>query len=220
MCIRDRFTDRRGNTTTLEYDQLIGSPTKVINPDLTEQTFTYDSNGRLLTQTNELGVVVQTIVYDDLGRQLSVAGADGQLTTFEYDFDLLASETVTINATESQVTSYEYDDNNRLFRQTDGIGAVVELTYDANGNVLSLTDPVGNETSYVFDALNRQIQETDPLGNITSYVYDAVGNLTEQTDRLGRRIEFQYDERDRQTAELWYAVDGTCLLYTSDAADE
>ena len=68
-------TDRRGNTTTLEYDQLIGSPTKVINPDLTEQTFTYDSNGRPLTQTNELGVVVQTIVYDELGRQLSIAGA-------------------------------------------------------------------------------------------------------------------------------------------------
>ena len=129
------------------------------------------------------------------------------------------SETVTINATESQVTSYEYDDNNRLFRQTDGIGAVIELTYDANGNVLSLTDPVDNETSYVFDALNRQTQETDPLGNITTYVYDAVGNLTEKTDRLGRRIEFVYDERDRQTAELWYAVDGTLIETSSYTYD-
>jgi RHS repeat-associated protein len=216
------ITDRRGNTTTLEYAQLIGSPTRVINPDLTEQNFTYDSLGRPLTQTNELGVVVQTIVYDGLGRQLSVTGADGQLTTYEYDFDLLMSETVTINATESQVTSYEYDDNNRLFLQTDGIGAVVELTYDANGNVLSLTDPVGNETSYVFDALNRQIQETDPLSQITTYVYDAVGNLTEKTDRLGRRIEFVYDVLDRQTAELWYAVDGTLIetsSYTYDIFD-
>ena len=212
-------TDRRGNTTSFEYDQLIGSPTRVINPDLTEQTFTYDSNGRLLTQTNELGVVVQTVTYDAVGRQLSVAGADGQLTTFEYNAYLLISETVRISDIESQVTSYEYDDNNRLFRQTDGIGAVIELTYDANGNVLSLTDPVGNETSYVFDALDRLIQETDPLGNITTYVYDAVGNLTEQIDRLDRRIEFVYDERDRLTAELWYTADGTLIetsTYTYD----
>ena len=162
---------------------------------MTEQTFTYDPNGRLLTQTNELGVVVETITYDDLGRQLFVAGADGQLTTFEYNADLLISITARINDIESQVASYEYDDNNRLFRQTDGSGAVIELTYDANGNVLSLTDPVDNETSYVFDALDRQIQETDPLGNITTYVYDAVGNLTEQIDRLDRRITSETDKR-------------------------
>ena len=213
------ITDRRGNTTTLEYGQLIGSPTRVINPDNTTQEFTYDANGRPLTQTNELGVVVQTIVYDELGRQLSISGADGQLTTFEYNGELLASETVTIDATQSQVTTYEYDDNNRLFRQTDGIGAVVELTYDANGNTTSLTDPVGNTTSYVFDALDRQIEETDPLGEITTYGYDAVGNLTERVDRLGRRITFEYDERDRQTAELWFAVDGTLIetsTYTYD----
>ena len=164
-------------------------------------------------------MVVQTITYDALGRQLSVAGADGQLTTFEYNADLLISETVRINDIESQVTSYEYDDNNRLFRQTDGIEAVIELTYDANGNVLSLTDPVGNETSYALDALDRQIQETDPLGNITTYAYDAVGNLISQIDRLGREIEFQYDDRDRQIAELWYTTDGTLIetsTYTYD----
>lgn len=213
------ITDRRGNTTTLEYGQLIGSPTKVTNPDLSTQEFTYDDNGRPLTQTNELGVVVQTIQYDDLGRQLSVSGADGQLTTYVYDADLLASETVTINATEVQTTTYQYDDNNRLFKQTDANGGVVELTYDAQGNTTSLTDPVGNKTSYVFDALNRQIEETDPLDKITTYGYDAVGNLTEKVDRLGRLITFQYDGMNRQTAELWYSADGTLIetsTYTYD----
>ncbi len=147
------ITDRRGNTTQLEYDQLIGSPTRVINPDATTQEFTYDEQGRPLTQTNELGVITSTVVYDDLGRQLSVSGADGQLTTYVYDAELLASETVTINATDVQTTTYEYDDNNRLFKQTDANGGVVELTYDAAGNTTSLTDPVGNKTAYVFDAL-------------------------------------------------------------------
>ena len=216
------LTDRRGNTTTLEYAQLIGSPTLVTNPDLTTQQFTYDDLVRPLTQINELGVVVQTITYDDAGRQLSVAGADGQLTTYIYDGDLLLSETVRINATEDQVTSYEYDANNRLSRQTDGIGAVVELTYDPVGNVTSLKDPVGNITSYEFDEIDRQIQETDPLGNITTYIYDETGNLTEKVDRLGRRIEFAYDEMDRQTSELWYAVDGTLIetsSYTYDIFD-
>ena len=95
------ITDRRGNTTELEYNQLIGSSSRVTNPDGTTQEFTYDDNGRPLTQTNELGVVVQTIQYDELGRQLSVTGADGQQTTFEYNGELLSSVTVRINANDT-----------------------------------------------------------------------------------------------------------------------
>ena len=57
------------------------------------------------------------------------------------------------------------------------------------------------------------------MGQITTYDYDAVGNLTEKVDRLDRKIEFQYDAMDRQTAEFWYAADGTLIetsTYTYD----
>ena len=131
----------------------------------------------------------------------------------------MLSETVRISDTENQVTTYEYDANNRLFKQTDGIGAVIELTYDPVGNVTSLKDPVGNITSYVFDEIDRQIQETDPLDKITTYGFDEVGNLTEKVDRLGRSIEFVYDALGRQESELWYANDGTLIETSSYSYD-
>ncbi|MEM6472792.1 MAG: RHS repeat-associated core domain-containing protein, partial [Planctomycetota bacterium] len=205
------LTDRRGNTSTLVYDQLVASPTTIINPDLTTQTFTYDQVGRPLTQANELGTVVSEITYDDAGRVLTTAGADGQLTTNTYDGNLLASQSVKIDTTKSQITQFEYDGNGRIFRQTDANGGIVELTYDPQGNVLSLTDPVQNTTSYQYDVLNRQTVETNPLGNESRFVYDEVDNLVERRDRLGRRIVFIYDAMNRQVDEVWYAMDGSLV---------
>ena len=62
----------------------------------------------------------------------------------------------------SRITDYEYDDNDRLIRQTDSEGGVVNFRYDAQGNRVLLQDPVGNITTWVYDALNRVAEERDP----------------------------------------------------------
>ena len=207
-------TDRNNNTLVFEYTSgcaCPNTPSKITYPDLTTNEFTYDNLGQQLTHKNELGVVTASVVYDDSGRTLTTTLADGQTATNVFNGALLASQTVMINNTDSQVTSFEYDANGRIIRQTDSNNGVVELKYDVRGNILSLTDAMLNTTSYEYDPLNRRTSDTDALGNESTFLYDGLGNLIEQTDRLGRRIETVFDEINRPIAELWYAVDDSLV---------
>ena len=76
---------------------------------------------------------------------------------------LLESPATPIDERFSRITDFEYDAADRLIRQTDPEGGVVEFRYDPNGNRVLLQDPVGNITTWVYDALNRVIEERDPF---------------------------------------------------------
>ena len=76
---------------------------------------------------------------------------------------LLESPATPIDDRFSRITDFEYDAADRLIRQTDPEGGVVEFRYDPNGNRVLLQDPVGNITTWVYDALDRVIEERDPF---------------------------------------------------------
>ncbi len=63
-----------------------------------------------------------------------------------------------IGQRKSRITDFDYDANDRIIRQTDAEGGMVEFRYDANGNRVLLQDPVGNITTWVYDSLNRVIE--------------------------------------------------------------
>ncbi len=77
--------------------------------------------------------------------------------------DLNSSKEELIAEGKSRVTDYEYDDRNRLIRQTDAEGGVVRFRYDNEGNRVLLQDPVGNITAWTYDSLNRVVEERDPF---------------------------------------------------------
>jgi RHS repeat-associated protein len=259
---RQTFTDFNGNTTTFDYTQNCpcGSPTKVIFADGTFQVFAYNQFGQVTREefheADGTLVEIRETQYDNSGRvteeKSGVAGDPKHPATIvrkHYDGHLLDWEIIVNPASPnetpdtpvadrlSRITDYEYDTNDRLIRQTDAEGGVVEFRYDANGNRVLLQDPVGNITTWVYDTLNRVSEERDPFYNenltidqaiaelteasgtscatnlpaehVRLTCYDAEGNQSKTIDRNGRRREFDYDPAGRLLTENWFNADSS-----------
>ena len=169
-----------------------GSPHKSTNADGTYQTFDYNQFGQVTKeQTFEAnGTLVEQkqTFYDDSGRvirELIGAGNNplhpptdvrkyysGNLLDWEIivspqslnpDGSLKESPTTPVAQRKSRITDYDYDAADRLVRQIDAMGGIVNFRYDAQGNRVLLQDPVGNITTWTYDTLNRVSEERDPF---------------------------------------------------------
>jgi len=95
------------------------------------------------------------------------------------------------------VTSYEYDNLNRLTKITypqtlNGQPAVIEYGYDAVGNRTLMITPKGT-TNYIYDDAGRLASITHPNFSTVSYEYDKVGNRTKMTYPNGVYTTYEYD---------------------------
>ena len=169
-----------------------GSPHKLTNADGTYQTFEYNQFGQVTKdQTFEAnGTLVEQkqTFYDASGRvtrEIIGAGTDplhppteirrfyqGNLIDWEIivspqslnpDGSLKESPSTPVDQRKSRITDYEYDSADRLIRQTDAMGGIVNFRYDAQGNRVLLQDPAGNITTWTYDTLNRVSEERDPF---------------------------------------------------------
>ncbi|MCY2977661.1 MAG: putative Ig domain-containing protein [Planctomycetota bacterium] len=169
-----------------------GSPHKSTNADGTYQTFDYNQFGQVTKeQTFEAnGTLVEQkqTFYEDSGRvtrELVGAGNNplhpptdvrkyysGNLLDWEIivspqslnpNGSLKESPTTPVAQRKSRITDYEYDTADRLIRQIDAMGGIVNFRYDAQGNRVLLQDPVGNITTWTYDTLNRVSEERDPF---------------------------------------------------------
>ncbi|GGI12206.1 RHS repeat-associated core domain-containing protein [Isoptericola cucumis] len=86
------------------------------------------------------------------------------------------------------VTSYRYDDAERL---------------------VGVSDPKGNTWTYDYDLRGRQIATSDPDKGDATSTYDAVGNVVTATDARGETLAYTYDALGRQTTLRDDTVTGT-----------
>ncbi len=164
---------------------------------------TFDSNGLVLSSTDELGHVA----------------------SFTYDAgNNVAAESAQLDSSTTVTTSYTYTSFGEPLTVTDPLGNVTTNTYDSKGNLLTVTSPVpstgvsASVTQFDYDSKGQLTQITDPLHhvttltyyptglintikdaqqNITTYEYDLRGNRTAVVDALTNRTEFQYDLGNR-----------------------
>lgn len=188
---RTQRTEPSGEVLTYEYDSL-NRLIALTRPSGTVR-FTYDSRGRMLTDTAADGSVTQ-YTYDADGRRLSRTDPLGSVTHYTYDAN---GNRLTLTDAAGNVTRFEYDALNRLTRLQMPDGSASHFAYDASNNQTSITDPAGSVTSFIFDLLNRMQSQTDPAGASTSFEYDAVGNQTKITDTAGKSTSFTYDVLNR-----------------------
>ncbi len=214
-----------GTETAYTYDHL-GRVLTEVSPTV-HNTYTYDALGRVISVKNKQNNTA-TNEYDDLGRLIRTTDFLGAETLYTYDaldrviitqveqsdnvymttknyydmsgnlFQVLTSAGTAESPTWN-TTRYEYDELDRLTKQTVG-DIVTEYTYDALGNILTQkTGGVG--TTYTYDALGRMLTSTDALGKTEYYVYDNNGYLIQKTDRKGNVHNMTYNILGRLISE-------------------
>jgi RHS repeat-associated protein len=188
------------------------------NPGAHPTRYTYNVNDHLSTVTDPLGNMT-TLYHNEIG-QLTIEqhdDADGSTIVYAYNTDgTLASQNVQLNAAESALTSYAYDDYKRLITLTDPAPNITTFYYDSTGgtttgykhtdsNVTRIKLPSGKVTQILYDENLRKAKVTVGLGTVdaavTTYTYDAVGNLNTMKDPNGQTSgatwTYNYDARDR-----------------------
>ncbi|EHR69661.1 RHS repeat-associated core domain protein [Burkholderiales bacterium JOSHI_001] len=158
-------------------------------------TWTYDSEGRVLSKSQTIAAVTSTVTLarDSLGRVASMTYPSGMRVDYTYTGDTVSS--VAVNGT-VLLNSITY----RPFSRTPakwawGNGSVYQRSFDADGRITQVT--LG--------------------GLVRSYTYDPTGRITEYNDVLSsgatQRSAFRYDEAGQLTS---YSGPGGNFSYAYD----
>ena len=186
------------DATSVSYGYTSGQLTSYTDQRGKVWTYTYDSHGFLVKETDPLGHKLFENTYGNDGRVTQQLDADNNATTFSWD---PATQTQTVTDPRGNTRKDVYA-SNVLLRRTDALDNTTELshntsldatsstlasgdtttmTYDSNGNLLTATAPAslgGGTKTYTYNANNQVTSITDARGVVTTYGYDANGNNT------------------------------------------
>lgn len=197
---------------------------KIIYPDFTEDQldnpfkyYSYNDVTNEVTVTDENGyeTVIKKDPVDRVVEQIAGYRTDTAVTT-KFSYDALGNK---ISETDGKgnVTTYVYDDQNRLIRKilppvevlNDPNGSskvkspVFSYEYDSEGNLVREVSPLGTVVKHYYDEMNREIktetQFTALDGTkqtvISKTFYDLAGNKVKIVDPQGKTTEFTYTAR-------------------------
>lgn len=213
--------------TQFTYDG-VGQLTKATLPDASFVAYTYDPAHRLTDISNaagdnihytldlmgnrtkeevkdSLGVVRQqkSRSFDALSRLANdLNAANTVIASYSYDNNgNLKSDTrkVDSNLANDKITNYDYDPLNRLSKITDALAGITQYAYNGVDQLVSVTDPKSLITSYSVDGLDNQKQLVSPDTGTTNNTYDAAGNLKTSTDARAKISTYSYDALNRVT---------------------
>ena len=203
--------------TTYEYDAL-DRLVSTTTPDGKTVTTTYSGEGEVLSSTDKGGHTTQYVL-DANGNVVEAIDALGNSTLYEYDLmgNLVKTSLHRVdtqdNVDEWEITTYEYDGNGNLTKQTDADGTVTEYTYSPLDLVTNINYNGGKSVSYQYNGTGELVQMTDWTGT-TSFELDLLNQITKVTDTKGAVVEYEYDATGNQTAVHY--PDDTTVTKTYD----
>lgn len=159
----------------------------------TVASLTYDSKGRVWTQTDATGITT-TLEYNNLDKVTKVIFPDSK-------FIQINRSTLHPNLIDSvtdrggQTTSYTHDELNML-KQTSGPQGIYDYEYDKNGNMKKLIDSNRTpavETIFEYNLDNQLKKKTYADGKYLAYTYDKAGLLATATNARNIATTFTYD---------------------------
>lgn len=186
------FTEKDGGTWIYTYDTTTGTLTSKTDPLGNSASFTYDSNGNMLTRI-EPGVGTTSYNYDSQGNATSVTNPLNQTVTYTYN----ALGQVLTETGAQGTTTNTYDAKGNLLTSTDPAGATTTYEYDTKGNRTKITNAKNQVTIMTYNTAGLLASTTDQTGAVTSYAYNAMGNMLTNTDAAGRTTTFTYDGMNR-----------------------
>jgi RHS repeat-associated protein len=209
------------------------------DPDGTTTSYTYDSAGRVLTQSQAFrGYVATTLsAYDPLGRKFcTVAPAEAAKGTTCPSQPPTTPPTPSANPTSTTdpylgATISTFDAVGRVIQETSPIGGVTLNAYDVAGKQVCTAGPLataGGVTcatpvlSAPIGTLCSSTPVSDPDAGATVTIYNSLGQVAEEINPLGGSTLYSYDPDGNKTCQTDYSDDATnappvTTTYTYDA---
>jgi len=187
------------------------------------------------------GVIDEVAIYDSaLGsteiQQIHQNGLNSESALTGFDTEDYPVSYWSFDEGQINLTKYEYDSLDRVWKVTDAEGNITETlyhpdgkvwkvidaenndsktyTYTVNGNIETVTDAVGNKTDYDYDTFSRLEITNYPDGTFEQLFYEhKTGLLLQQRNRAGQGTYFTYDELNRRRRKITPEND---LLYEYD----
>lgn len=147
----------------------------------------YDNAGRVEYSVDGAGYITAYYYYPHTVQKQQY---EGQYTVTDGMETSDVTNLLTTDHSDSVVTTYTYDNDNRLISTSidmgNGLNLQTVLTLDAMGDVVDSISAYGlpdaEDTHYTYDAAGRMITETkaygDPEASTTVYTYDGMGRVT------------------------------------------
>jgi RHS repeat-associated protein len=202
-------TDAEGRTTRWTYDAANRVTSRVL-PDGRTERFAYDETGKLTSKTDFANQTTR-YSYTSTGQLNQVIRPDGAtIVTIYTPSGQVDSTTVTGGSLQNGKTSYSYDAQDRLVRQTNPGGSFLAYGYDANGNIQQRSTAAGTVT-YAYDGNQRLIAVTGIDGKVTRYTYDPTGKLLTESMPNGVTASHRYDANGRLLELLHVRGDGSIV---------
>lgn len=209
-----QLTDRKGQISQHFYDVMNRRTLSNFEADSSSDTFTYNSFDDLTNlQNNSTGNTFSySLTYDSKHRLLSKTDSRlGLSESWGYD---PAGNISTKTDYQGNVTTYQYDDSNRLAAEANPAYLEVSYHYDPAGRLLDRILSNGAKTSYKYDAggrLSSLVNTAAPnpnntivsaVINSTTYTRDAIGNIltaieASSTSQVAGISTFTYDPEYR-----------------------
>ncbi len=214
VTVTQAFGTSEQKTTSFLYNAY-GQKEKDIRADGSFIAYTYDTKGRISSQTSSDSTINYVYCYDANDRILSVTNrntsqatirsydSDGHLhaetfengLTMQYAYDGMGRVTA-ITYPDSSTAEYEYSPASLKKVRRNGLEYEI-LERDLSGHILTARLPgEAGLVSFTYDLLGRRISSTHDLFQEKGVTYDAVGNLLhlDIVDSLGDRNEnYSYD---------------------------
>ncbi|MFH1149605.1 MAG: DUF5719 family protein, partial [Actinomycetota bacterium] len=194
--VKTRWTEDEYSEVSIEYDALARPTSQTDALDRTT-TFGYTMAENKSTITDPEGHTT-VFYYDGLGKPTlklePYSGETAFATAYSYDLNGNLLSQAEGSPGEQRVTSFAYDERNRILAASAGPGVTTGFTYDSAGNLIHVTDPNGNHNLAIsYDHAGRLKSKSDHAGNTYDYAYDLAGNLTETTDPLDSTVTRSYN---------------------------
>lgn len=187
--------DAEGRITVWEYDAANRVASRTL-PGMQKETFRYDAVGNLIGKTDFAGAST-TYGFDKLYQSNLKTLADGSVITKTFT---VGGQVATVNVRpgaasglQAGTTSYAYDAQDRLTRQTNPDGAFLAYGYDANGQISQRSTSAGTVT-YGYGDNQRLATVVDTAGKKTSYEYDPAGRIDKAIMPNGVTAAYRYDD--------------------------
>lgn len=175
------FTRPDGALWQLAYSAA-GDLTSLTSARGTVRHFGYDGQHRMTGEVGQDGVTFLTNTYDSQSRVIEQTNAFDQVRTLVYDD---ANRTTTYTDTTGAVTVYRWNALGEVTEVDDALGGVAKTDYNSQLLPASDTDPLNHTTSTTYDASGQPSSVADPLGNAVQSTHNSSGDLTSKTDSGG-----------------------------------